>query len=271
MSKKIAIIGLGWLGLPLAKSLHAKGYDIIGSTTRSEKLMRLLDSKLSVRIIKVEKNGLLGDWNRFIEDVDLLIINLPPGGAENNQSDYPQKINQVVSRCDATLKVIFVSSTSVYGDNNEIVTEESSTEPTKVSGEAVLAAEKLVLAHFGKNATIVRFAGLIGENRHPGRFLDAGTLLTNPAGKVNLIERSDCIRLIEAIYEQQKFGEIYNGCSDAHPTREEFYTKAAYNVSLAAPTFKASPADSWKIVSNEKSKRELAMNYSSLDDYFDRT
>ena len=38
MNNKIALIGCGWLGLPLAKSLLKKGYQVAGSTTSVEKL-----------------------------------------------------------------------------------------------------------------------------------------------------------------------------------------------------------------------------------------
>ena len=31
--KKVAIIGLGWLGMPLALSLMGRGYDVVGSKT----------------------------------------------------------------------------------------------------------------------------------------------------------------------------------------------------------------------------------------------
>ncbi|MDC1274067.1 SDR family NAD(P)-dependent oxidoreductase, partial [Flavobacteriaceae bacterium] len=35
---KIGIIGCGWLGLPLAKSLISNNYKVKGSTTRKNKL-----------------------------------------------------------------------------------------------------------------------------------------------------------------------------------------------------------------------------------------
>ena len=34
---KISIIGLGWLGLPLADHLIEQGYQVLGSTTSKEK------------------------------------------------------------------------------------------------------------------------------------------------------------------------------------------------------------------------------------------
>lgn len=34
--KKVAIVGLGWLGMPLALSLLARGYQVVGSKTRPD-------------------------------------------------------------------------------------------------------------------------------------------------------------------------------------------------------------------------------------------
>lgn len=266
MQKKIAVVGLGWLGLPLAKSLTDKGFDLIGSTTRSEKLMRLLDSNLSVRILKITKNNVEGNFTNFIKDVDLLIINLPPGKNNSNKEDYPKLIEQLISRCEPTLKVIFISSTSVYSTSNEIVDEAHSTKPDKPAGFILLEAENLVRKYFNQNATIIRLAGLIGKGRRPRKFLQKKHTLKNPEGVVNLICLEDCIDLIERVYTQNYFGEILNGCADEHPTRAEFYTKAALSLHLNPPIFEDSADEKWKIVSNEKSKKELGMIYSSIWD-----
>lgn len=41
MSKRISIIGLGWLGEALATKLYQAGHEIIGSTTSIDKLLLL--------------------------------------------------------------------------------------------------------------------------------------------------------------------------------------------------------------------------------------
>ena len=261
MSKKIAILGLGWLGLPLAKHLLKKGFEITGSTTSSEKLMQLLQSRLAVRIIKVTKNNIQGNWKNFIQDIDTLIINIPPGKKDNLTDNYSSQIQEVVDRCDSNLKVIFVSSSSVYGNHSQMATEDSATKPIKNSGHFVLDAEKIIQTHFGRNATIVRFAGLFGPDRHPGRFLKTNTPLSNPNGKINLIHLEDCITLLASIIEQGAYGEVFNGCSDEHPIRSEFYTKAAFALSLDRPNFDSTTPAVYKTVSNKKSKLALGMIY----------
>ena len=261
MSKKIAILGLGWLGLPLAKHLFEQGCEITGSTTSSEKLMQLLQSRLAVRIIKVTKNNVQGNWKNFIQDIDTLIINIPPGKIDNPVDHYALQLEQIARRCDPSQKVIFVSSTSVYGNENNHVDEKSRPNPVKESGKRVLEAEKVIQNHFKNNASIVRFAGLFGPDRHPGRFIKADTPLTNPNGKINLVHLEDCIGLISAIIDQEAYGEIFNGCSDEHPSRSEFYAKAAYALSIDAPKYDAKLPATGKIVSNDKSKKELGMRY----------
>jgi UDP-N-acetyl-D-mannosaminuronate dehydrogenase len=46
---KIAILGLGWLGIPLAKYFAEKGAFVSGSTTSTQKLAELLSQPFAVR------------------------------------------------------------------------------------------------------------------------------------------------------------------------------------------------------------------------------
>jgi len=63
-------------------------------------------------------------------------------------------------------RVIFVSSTSVYGQNEgEWVNESCDTAPTSYSGSVLLEAEKALL-NAGIQASIVRFSGIYGPERN---------------------------------------------------------------------------------------------------------
>ncbi len=76
--KHIAILGLGWLGEPLALELHKQGFSIHGSTTRLSKLKTLSKHPFYTGRIQISEEGILGDWDTFIADADILIINIPP-------------------------------------------------------------------------------------------------------------------------------------------------------------------------------------------------
>jgi NAD dependent epimerase/dehydratase family enzyme len=105
-------------------------------------------------------------------------------------------------------------------------------------------------------------AGLYGYDRQPGRFLAGKKELVNADGKVNLIHQDDCIQIINNVLEKQLWNEVYNCCSDEHPTRQEFYTKAALTLGMEPPEFLPKEKSVFKIISNQKLK--AALNYEFI-------
>ena len=75
---KIAIIGCGWLGLPLAKKLIKENFIVKGSTTSKEKISVLKTEKIEPFLIDLNKNLDKEILNSFLKNVDVLIINIPP-------------------------------------------------------------------------------------------------------------------------------------------------------------------------------------------------
>lgn len=73
--------------------------------------------------------------------------------------------------------MIFTSSTSVYGDLSGEVNEESERQATTASAQALIDVENWLHALPNISVDILRLAGLVGENRHAGRFL-AGKKIT---------------------------------------------------------------------------------------------
>lgn len=266
MSKKIAILGLGWLGKSLAEKLHADGNVMSGTTTSIEKLNELSPLPFYVGRVNVSADTIVGDWEAFMHESTHLIINIPPRRIENIREIYPVQIAQIIAKTKANVKVIFVSSTAVYGNAAKTFTEADRAEPSKDSGHAVLAAEQLLAAHFGENLTVLRLAGLIGPDRHPGKFLSGKVIGKNPYVPVNLIHREDCIGLISSIIEKDCFGEIINGCASLHPIRKDYYESASKALSLAPPIFKMSiKEEDGKKVDNAKSKELLGFKYTYDD------
>jgi hypothetical protein len=113
--------------------------------------------------------------------------------------------------------------------------------------------------------TIVRFAGLIGGSRHPGRFFRGGKLVKNPDANVNLIHRDDCINILDRIVANGLWGETFNACADSHPSKREFYTQAAKMVGAPLPEFEDSGDHSFKIIDNRKLKRVLDYEFMHPD------
>ena len=68
--KKISILGCGWLGLPLAKSLIEKGFSIKGSTTSEEKLQVLQNAGIQPFLISIKFDKVVGDVVNFLNESD---------------------------------------------------------------------------------------------------------------------------------------------------------------------------------------------------------
>ena len=264
MNKQLSILGCGWLGTAVAKHYIANGWHVNGSTTREEKVASLNEMRIAPYVFHLGTEISDQKIKEFLEGSEVLLIAIPPGRKSDPLVTYPAKIKQLLPSIPDHLKVIFISSTSVYQNTNGIVTEELDPQPETASGKAVLFAEQLLREALGERLTIIRFSGLMGPDRFPGRFLAGKKEVPNGKAPVNMIQQTDCIQLIAEVINQACWGEIFNGCADDHPTREDFYTKAALKLGLEPPTFKKEAAIRFKIISNEKSKEMLSMNYCGL-------
>lgn len=267
--KQISILGCGWLGLPLAKSLIKDGFSVNGSTTSLEKMDVLKDAGISAFQINVLEDAIEGEIVSFLENSSVLIIDIPPKlrGNSNDTSTalsktFVAKIQTVIKFIEQSTvkKVLFVSSTSVYADDNSEVTENSQPQPETESGKQLLEAEFLLLNNTHFQTTVIRFGGLIGDDRHPIRFLSGKKNIENPDAPINLIHQSDCIGIIQAIIENDVWNEVFNAVSPYHPSRKEYYTQKAIKLNLPLPEFDESNPSIGKIISSEKTLQQL--NYT---------
>lgn len=257
---QVAVLGCGWLGLPLAKALIAEGYAVKGSTTSADKIVTLQEAGIEPYLISLAESGLVGDVAGFLEGSEVLIINIPPK-AKSGES-YVEKIGNLIPNIknSGIERVLFVTSTSVYADDNSIVTEETIPNPDTESGKQLWEAEKL-LQQALPQTTVLRFAGLIGEDRHPVYHLAGRKGIANPDAPVNLIYQQDCIGIIKAIIAQQAWGEVFNAASPVHPTRKEYYTKKALELGLDVPGFEEGKKSMGKMLKSVKIVSVLNYNY----------
>lgn len=244
--KTVSILGCGWFGFALAKELIQLGYTVKGSTTTPEKLPLLHQENIQPYLIDFTASKIVADQRFF--DADVLFICIPPKRNSPVLNDYPGKIQSIVEAAREHAKeVIMISSSSVYGEENKMVNELSETHPDTDSGKMVLAAENILNKENADHATIIRFAGLIGPDRNPGRFFAGKTDVPNGLAPVNLIHQTDAVGIACKILARLAFGKTYNACAPQHPTKKEFYTQAARKSNLAEPVFLEEKKD-WKIV-----------------------
>lgn len=252
MINKIAVLGCGWLGLPLAKSLLAKSYFINGSTTSVEKLPMIVSNGIAPFLVQLGSK-LIGDDLQLFLNVDLLVINIPPGRSTNQADDYEAKISALAQEIQKSTiqKVIFISSTSVYPDNQTTVDERFNLINGSDAAKRMIKAEEIIKSIPNIQSTVIRMAGLIGPNRHPGRFFAGKENIPAGLSPVNLIHLDDCIGIIEFVIENDLWDQTYNGAAPSHPLKLDFYSLASQKFDGSLAKFLPEKG-SYKIVDSRK-------------------
>lgn len=264
--RQVSILGCGWLGLPLAKSLIAKGFSIKGSTTSLEKVLVLENAGIEAFQIEISENQITGKIDSFLENSEILIVDIPPKLRGNSSENFVKKIQNLVSFIEKSSigKVIFISSTSVYADDNSTVTEDTEPNPDTESGRQLIEAESILKSNSNFKTTVIRFAGLIGKDRHPIHFLSGKKNSENPDAPINLIHQQDCIGIIESIIRLECWSETFNAAGPFHPTRKEYYTQKALELNLELPEFNEEKTSVGKTILSDKVENFLKYKFGSI-------
>ena len=248
-SQTISILGCGWYGKALAEVLVKKGIKVKGSVTREEKLPALRELGIEPYIIRMGLGEPICEESDFF-NCDVLVI-----ACNVKLSERPGYLD-AIARLPAIMiahqikKLLFISSTSVYGDHHMIVDEDTIPMPETDSAKILLAAERSIQADPACKVTIIRFGGLVGPGRTPGRFFAGKANIPNGLAPVNLIHLDDCIALTQYLLSAHAGNMIINGVSPDHPSKANFYTAAAKYEGLPLPAF-LHENNKWKIVSSK--------------------
>jgi nucleoside-diphosphate-sugar epimerase len=251
---QISILGCGWLGLPLAKSLLQNGFSIKGSTTSLEKMSPLQSAGITPFLVRLEEHQISESIADFLANSQILIINIPPKLRGGSTENFVAKITTLLPFIENSTveKVLFVSSTSVFGDDNEFVSEATVLNPDSEGGRQLAIVENVLQKNSRFQTTILRFGGLISDERNPVRFLSGRDNIENPDAPINLIHQDDCIGIIEQIIALNSWDETYNAVAPFHPTRQKYYTQKAIELNLALPKFAALNTIVGKTILNNK-------------------
>lgn len=201
---KISILGLGWFGSPLASELLNMGLSVEGSTTSPEKVPVFTAKGINAFTLKNPETP------KKI-DADILILNIPPFDEELDWFktwEIPEKT-----------WIIFISSTSVESKTNLNLLKQEEWVQT--------------FPHW----TILRFGGLFGNQRHPGKYLSGKKNLPGRLWPVNMLHLNDAIGFTKKVIELRIESKIFTVISSDHPTRQEFYTAFCKEQNLPLPEF----------------------------------
>ena len=227
---RVLIVGPGYVGLKLGEELAARGHEVSGlrrSTAGTDAMRAAAITPLVGDITKPESLAALPakfDWV-------VNCVSSTQGGVEEYRRVYLEGTRNIIRWLAASppAKFVYTSSTSVYGQNDgSLVDETSATEPPSETGRVLVKTEQEILesARRGFPAVILRVAGIYG----PGRGWWFKQFLANEARiegaglrTLNMIHRDDVAGCIIAALERGVPGKIYNAVDDEPVTQRDFF------------------------------------------------
>ena len=261
VAKTIGIVGCGWLGKALATKLVENHHHVVASTQSKNNIDNLVALGLEVECFSTgNSNSSYDEKLRKLFQQNCLIIAIPPM-IRQGKKDYPEKIKRIVELAQAgqVKQLILISSTAVYNGLIGNVDETAVLDLSEEKVSIIHKAEQEALSFTG-DTIILRLAGLVGPERHPGKFLKAGRPLVDPQATTNLIHQEDAVGLLFGLINYPQHTAIYNGCSSKHSNKQTYYQKAATTLDLSVPKFKAENTFS-------NSKKIIAKKVTELLDY----
>ncbi len=265
LPRTASILGCGYLGLPLAAELAQRGWHVRGSTTTPAKLSRIADAGAEPFLLRIPEDA--PDQPRFFGS-QVLVLNIPPGRRRPEVERWFRKAVDTVTEASLLGGVgflLFASSTSVYAPQSDPLVEEDAGKatPPTASGRALLRAEEGLRSAACFDTTILRFAGLYGYERAPGRFVRG--VIQRADLPVNLVHRDDAVAAMVTVLEQDVRGETFNVCAHEHPSRAAFYRRAAEWLGQPPPRAVSGDTSTHKCVSSRRLSQRLGFTFRHPD------
>ena len=178
MAKKIAVIGAnGFLGHRVVENLARKDYDILAVYNRSRDKLGDVENKIQIK-------DFLSKKDKTVSHIIFAAGNYRNSAEENAELNC--EVLYPITRLYSNSKIIYISSTSVYGSHDTVITEGSSFKGSSLYGLANLAGESIVMAH--QSYGIIRLAYLYGPGLDNGSYIPM-TLAQAKNGKIKVIDK----------------------------------------------------------------------------------
>jgi nucleoside-diphosphate-sugar epimerase len=257
---RAAIIGCGYVGTAVAQHWKAKGFDILATTTRPERVAPLLTVANQVEVLRGTEAERL---QAALADRQVVLLCVGPkrdGSYAETYLNTAQTLAQVLPKT-AIRQVIYTSTSSVYGQrlssqplelqsitsplldfpsdlpSDLWITEAMPPAPVHENSKIIAATEQALLemATPQRQVCVLRLGGIYG----PGRTVEeiyrraAGTARSgNGSQSSHWVHLSDVVGAIDWAYQRQLSG-IYNLVQDEIPTARELIGRVCDRLNLA--------------------------------------
>jgi nucleoside-diphosphate-sugar epimerase len=225
--QKIIIAGCGYIGARIAKLWSERGEEVTCLVRSPEKVLNLKEQGFQAVATSFDEQGSITLPD--LSDSTIFYLVPPPGGGITDTR--ARNFLDVLKNAGTPAKIIYMSTTSVYGETDGcVVTEESPTEPISAMGKRRLDAEAAFLTYAAENdvpVVILRVSGIYGPGRLPLMQISQGQplLREEESGPSNRIHADDLVDVCMAAAQYGENGAIFN-VSDGNPSSMTTYFNA---------------------------------------------
>lgn len=211
-AKRIMVFGYGKLGSRVAQELALNNEVWVFCRTNKPAFE-------GVRFIHGDVSDSSSVVNNLPDHLDIVLYCLSPRERSDNayQSVYVEGLRNILlafADCSRAPHVFFVSSTSVYHqDDSSVINENSATNPSGFAGRRMLEAES-VLRRANLPGTCVRFSGIYGGSR--SRLVEqvklGAAFKSDTLRLTNRIHEDDCVGFLLHLINLVASGETVEDC-----------------------------------------------------------
>lgn len=210
---KFLVIGQGAIGAQVSNWLADNACDITGLARQDKDTYPLTEE---VKFLQVDVTKLTQEQTKNMADFTHIAIIVTPD--DYSEEGYEQSYYSIAKKItEMTLpklqRLVFISSTGVYGQNNgELVDENTPPKlPTRVSSQIILRTEQLLQEVFKSACVIIRPSGIYGCQRLM-RIRKAKEINKQPMVKqawTNRIMDTDLVNIIGRVLTMHKPKPLY--------------------------------------------------------------
>jgi nucleoside-diphosphate-sugar epimerase len=232
----VIVFGAGFVGKPLCHLLKGAGHDVIPVVRHEADGFSACDIT-DPRALK----NLRGE----VGQVDAM-VHCASSSKRGNEDRITRYRAVYLEACRNMIRVfsparlVFASSSSVYGQTDgTVVDESSSAEPSAETGKILLEAEQVVLAYGG---LVARLAGIYGPGRSYllKRYIEGSARIDGespdaPGRWINQVHRDDAASALAHLVRMSEGPGIYNVCDETPLSQRACYNQFNERFGLGIP------------------------------------
>lgn len=226
----ILLIGLGKIGKSVAQTLLAQGKIVIGVTRHFTDIAQTLSQSPNFAHLQADASQLtpaqIQPFSQAITHVCIIVSPSQSSDQFTTQAYQAQAYkNSYLAICETIARlsphlprlqrVVFISSTSIYGHNSGEVIDATTPmqSPPSATAKILLQAEMVLAQQFGEKCTLIRPSGIYGRDRlrliKMVENLANGTMALPPNSWTNRIFDTDLIKIIVNVLNENQPLPVY--------------------------------------------------------------